>query len=242
MPAGNGKVCYAIVAVDYFTKYAEVEPLATITEAKIKDFIWKNIIYRFSIPNAIIIDNGRQFNNKKFRILCSKFNINLCFASLTHPQTNGQVDAINKIVKRTLKTSLGKSKEAVIPIELEQAKDRQNETDKQLTLNLDLVEEHRDQAYLRNVAYKQRISNYYDSRVKPRSFKVGDWVLKKILLCDKVSSKGTLNPNWDRPLEVVAISRPGSYKLRNSDGKTIGHPWNADHLKYYYKKLTLYKC
>ncbi|KAM2797635.1 hypothetical protein COP1_002685 [Malus domestica] len=30
------------------------------------------------------------------------------------------------------------------------------------------------QAHLRNVTYKQRISNYYDSRVKPRSFKVGD--------------------------------------------------------------------
>ena len=65
----------------------------------------------------------------------------------------------------------------------------QSENDKQLTLNLDLVEEHRNQAYLRNVAYKQRISNYYDSRVKPHSFKVGDWVLKKRLLCDRVPSE-----------------------------------------------------
>ncbi|KAM2770624.1 hypothetical protein PS2_013261 [Malus domestica] len=111
----------------------------------------------------------------------------------------------------------------------------QSENDKQLTLNLDLVEEHRNQAHLRNVAYKQRISNYYDSRVKPRSFKVGDWVLKKRLLCDRVPSEGTLSPNWDGPFEVVGISRPGFYKLRNSDGKTLGHQWNADHLKYYYK-------
>ncbi|KAM1985957.1 hypothetical protein ACFX15_033401 [Malus domestica] len=65
--------------------------------------------------------------------------------------------------------------------------------------------------------------------------KVGDWVLKKRLLCDRVPSEGTLSPNWDRPFEVVGISRPGSYKLRSSDGKTLGHPWNADHLKYYYK-------
>ncbi|KAM1649265.1 hypothetical protein COP1_010457 [Malus domestica] len=154
-------------------------------------------------------------------MFCSKFNINLCFASPAHPQSNGQVEAVNKIIKRTLKTSLDKAKgetpfslafgtEAVVPVELEQATYRiqnyiQSENDKQLTLNLDLVEEHRNQAHLRNVAYKQRISNYYDSRVKPRSFK------------------------------VVGISRPGSYKLRNSDGKTLGHPWNADHLKYYYK-------
>ncbi|KAB2608398.1 hypothetical protein D8674_011566 [Pyrus ussuriensis x Pyrus communis] len=39
MPAGKGKVRYAIIAVDYFTKWAEVEPLATITEAKIEDFV-----------------------------------------------------------------------------------------------------------------------------------------------------------------------------------------------------------
>ncbi|KAM1084892.1 hypothetical protein ACFX19_023537 [Malus domestica] len=45
------------------------------------------------------------------------------------------------------------------------------------------------QAHLRNVAYKQRISNYYDSRVKPRYFKVRNWVLKKRLLCDRVPSQ-----------------------------------------------------
>ncbi|KAM1464576.1 hypothetical protein ACFXTO_044207 [Malus domestica] len=194
MPAGKGKVCYAIVAVDYFTKWAEVEHLVTITEAKIEDFVWKNIFCRFGIPNAIVIDNGRQFDNNKFKMLCSKFNINLCFASPAHPQSNGQVEAINKIIKRTLKTSLDKAKEVVVPIELEQATFRvqnymQSENDKQLALNLDLVEEHRNQAHLRNVAYKQRISNYYDSMVKPRSFKVRDWVLKKRLLCDRVPSE-----------------------------------------------------
>ncbi|KAM2774047.1 hypothetical protein COP1_018976 [Malus domestica] len=90
--------------------------------------------------------------------------------------------------------SLAFGTEAVVPVELEQATFRvqnyvQSKNDKQLTLNLDLVEEHRNQAHLRNVAYKQRISNYYDSRVKPRSFKVKDWVLKKRLLYDKVLSE-----------------------------------------------------
>ncbi|KAM1181735.1 hypothetical protein ACFX19_000307 [Malus domestica] len=170
MLAGKGKVHYAIVAVDYFIKWAKVEPLATITEAKIEDFVWKNILYRFGIPNAIVTDNGRKFDNNKFKMFCSKFNINLCFASPAHPQSNGQVEAINKIIKRTLKTILDKAKGCwpefvpqvlVVPVELEQATFRvqnyvQSENDKQLTLNLDLVEEHRNQAYL-NVAYKQRL-------------------------------------------------------------------------------------
>ncbi|KAM2397989.1 hypothetical protein ACFXTH_034727 [Malus domestica] len=96
IPAGKGKVRYAIVVVDYFTKWAEVEPLATITEAKIEDFVCNNIFCRFGIPNAIITNNGRQFDNNKFRMFCSKFNINLCFTSPAHPQSNGQVEAINK--------------------------------------------------------------------------------------------------------------------------------------------------
>ncbi|KAM2646439.1 hypothetical protein EV1_019851 [Malus domestica] len=58
MHAGKGKVRNAIVAVDYFTKWAEVEPLSTITEVKIEDFVWKNILCRFGIPNSIVIDNG----------------------------------------------------------------------------------------------------------------------------------------------------------------------------------------
>ncbi|KAM2661538.1 hypothetical protein EV2_023835 [Malus domestica] len=200
---------------------------------------WPFAQWGLDLIGPMLVGKGK-FDNKKFRMFCSKFNINLCFASPAHPQSNGQVEAINKIIKRTLKTSLDKAKEAVVPVELEQATFLvqnyvQSENDKQLTLNLDLVKEHRNQAHLRNVAYKQRISNYYDSRVKPRSFKVGDWVLKKRLLCDRVPSEGTLSPNWDGPFEVVGISRPGSYELRSFDGKTLGHPWNADHLKYYYK-------
>ena len=173
-------------------KVGRSRTLKTITEAKIEDFIWKNILCRFGIPNAIVTDNGRQFDNNKFRMFCFEFNINLCFASPAHPQSNGQVEAINKIIKRTLKTSLDKAKgcwpefvpqvlwsyrtshqtstgetsfslafgtETVVPVELEQATFRvqnyvQSENDKQLTLNLDLVEEHRNQTHLRNVAYK----------------------------------------------------------------------------------------
>ncbi|KAM1661349.1 hypothetical protein EV2_004348 [Malus domestica] len=85
MPAGKSKVRYAIIAVDYFTKWAEVEPLTTIIEAKIEDFVWKNILCSFGIPNAIVTDNGQQFDNNKFRMFYSKFNMKLCFAFPAHP-------------------------------------------------------------------------------------------------------------------------------------------------------------
>ena len=44
-------------------KWVEAEALETITEAKIQNFVWKNIVYRFGIPRAIISNNGRQFDS-----------------------------------------------------------------------------------------------------------------------------------------------------------------------------------
>ncbi|BFG15771.1 hypothetical protein CerSpe_020450 [Prunus speciosa] len=110
MREGKGQVKYAIVAVDYFTKWAEAEALATITAACIETFVWQNIVCRFGIPQTIVTDNGRQFDNTKFKQFCSNLKICLYFASPAHPQSNGQVEAMNKIIKKTLKTKLDKAK------------------------------------------------------------------------------------------------------------------------------------
>ncbi|KAI5315154.1 hypothetical protein L3X38_044330 [Prunus dulcis] len=112
MPQGKGQVKYVVVAVDYFTKWVEAEPLATITAAKMEDFVWTHICCRFDVPYAIITDNGRQFDSELFRQFCTRLKINLFFASPAHPQSNGQVEAINKIVKKLLKRQLDKAKGA----------------------------------------------------------------------------------------------------------------------------------
>ena len=66
LPIGRKQYKFFIVAIDYFVKWIETEPIATITEAKITSFVWKNIICRFGIPNVIILNNGKQFDNPKF--------------------------------------------------------------------------------------------------------------------------------------------------------------------------------
>lgn len=44
-----------------------------------------NILNRFGIPIAIVADNERQFDDKMSKAFCSKFSINLCFASPIDP-------------------------------------------------------------------------------------------------------------------------------------------------------------
>ena len=85
LPLGKGQVIFLLVAIDYFTKWVEVEALATITEAKIRSFVWKNIICRFGIPMTIISDNGWQFDKQGFKDFCSNLGIKNQFSSLGHP-------------------------------------------------------------------------------------------------------------------------------------------------------------
>ena len=58
---------FLLVAINYFTKWVEAEPLIVITEDKIQTFVWKNIVYRFGILRTIISDNGYQFDSQKFK-------------------------------------------------------------------------------------------------------------------------------------------------------------------------------
>ncbi|KAK9951503.1 hypothetical protein M0R45_006941 [Rubus argutus] len=97
---------------DYSTKWTEAKALKSITSQQIQTFIWDNIICRFGIPQVIVTDNGRQFDSSSFRKFCQEKGITLSFASVAHPQTNGQVEAVNKILKRTMRTKLGEKEGA----------------------------------------------------------------------------------------------------------------------------------
>ena len=58
-PLGKKQFRFLIIAIDYFTKWVEVEPVMMITEATITSFVWKNIICRFGVPRVIISDNEK---------------------------------------------------------------------------------------------------------------------------------------------------------------------------------------
>lgn len=55
--ADNAKFC--IVEVDYFTKWAETAPFATIIEQQCRRFIWKQIVCRFGLPEHLVTDNAK---------------------------------------------------------------------------------------------------------------------------------------------------------------------------------------
>ncbi|KAK4840916.1 hypothetical protein QYF36_021378 [Acer negundo] len=102
---------HAVVAIDYFTHWVEAKALVQITKEKTTSFVKENIVYRFSTPMAIITDMGKHFDNTNFKKFYEDQNIDLRFASVSHPQTNGLVEATNKTIKKLLKKSSNRRKD-----------------------------------------------------------------------------------------------------------------------------------
>ena len=108
---------FLVVGIGYFTKWVEAEPLASITQQNVKNFVWKNIVCRFGVPRVLVSDNGRQFDNALFKNFCEYFGIQNHYSSPAHPQANGQAEDANRSLLKIIKTRLEGAK-GVWPDEL----------------------------------------------------------------------------------------------------------------------------
>ena len=129
--------------------------------------------------------------------------------------------------------------EAVIPEEIHMTSHRvrkyqAEENEEQLRLNLNLMDEVRMDAEQRTARYKNLMSRQYDAMVKPRRFKIGNLVLKRVTLATRNSAYRKLRPNWEGPHRVINCKRQGSYYLEALDGRRLEYLWNVEHLRKYH--------
>jgi hypothetical protein len=80
------------------------------------------------------------------------------------------------------------------------------ETSRQLSM--DLLEEERDLAAQRSAIYQQNLRHYHSRRVRKRSFKEGDLVLRL-----KKQNSHKLSPPWEGPFVISKALLNGSYYL-----------------------------
>jgi transposase InsO family protein len=98
LPPAQGNLKYVVVAVEYFSKWIEAKPLATITLATVHKFFWHNIVCRYSVPKAFTVDNGTQFDAETFKTFCDQIGTKIHYASVRHPKSNGLVERANGII------------------------------------------------------------------------------------------------------------------------------------------------
>ncbi|GJU45740.1 reverse transcriptase domain-containing protein [Tanacetum coccineum] len=187
------RVKFLVVAVDYFTKWVEAEPLATVTGKNILKFVWKNIMCHFGIPGIIISDNGKQFAKNPFRLKTRLGNAKglwmeelpkFLWAYQTTAHTGNNCTPFSLVYgsKAVLPPKIGLPTFRIHSFENTPNND-------ELRLNLDLLKERRELAALCEAKYKSQTKQYYNKNLRHTHLKFGDFVLRNSEAVDKEASE-----------------------------------------------------
>nr|GEU95393.1 hypothetical protein [Tanacetum cinerariifolium] len=203
---GLGKVKFLIVAMDYFTKWIEAKAVVTISSSQVKKFVWDNIVCHFGLPGEIVTNNVK------------------------HLQSNGLIERPNKSLGEGIKARL-----AVILIKIRMTTYRTTvvdamHNDEGLQLNLDLLEERRERAAIREAKGKLKITKYYNARVRGVTFRPKDFLYRSNNASHAVDG-GKLGPKWEGPYGVMEALGDRAYKLRSTNGTVLPRTWNIANLK-----------
>ena len=100
--------------------------------------------------------------------------------------------------------------------------------------DLDMADKLREVAAVHIASYQQRLVKLHNRRVRSRTFKVRELVLRRVFENKSNPKDGKFQPNWEGPYIVVRGGPTGSCALNRPDGTAIPRIWNGMHLKKYY--------
>ncbi|GJY25838.1 reverse transcriptase domain-containing protein [Tanacetum coccineum] len=103
------------------------------------------------------------------------------------------------------------------------------QNEEEMRLNLDLIQERQETAAIREAKYKKKVEQYYNKRVRPVSFKVGDFVYRRNE-ASRVENQGKLGLNWEGPYQVIEAYDNDSYKLCTMNDREVPRTWHAINL------------
>ena len=109
-PSSFGGHGYIIIAMDYFTKWAEVMPTYAEDGKTASLFLFNHVIARFGVPQSIVTDHRSHFRNQMMVELSAKLGFRHENSTPYYPQANGQVETINKVLKTMLHRMVGDHK------------------------------------------------------------------------------------------------------------------------------------
>ncbi|XP_077236546.1 uncharacterized protein LOC143878110 [Tasmannia lanceolata] len=197
---------FVVVAIDYFTKWVEAEPLAKITE---QNGIKKRLD-----------DKAGRWADELYHVL---------WAYRTTPRTATGESPFNLSfgTEAVIPVDIGVPSPRIVDFN-----EQLNGTG--LRANLDLLEEVREESQIRAAAYKQKVSKYHDAKIRSREFCADHLVLRKAAV-SQPRRVGKLSPTWEGPYRVKEVIRPGSYRLESLDEQMLPHAWNSRNLWIYYQ-------
>ncbi|GKF05026.1 reverse transcriptase domain-containing protein [Tanacetum coccineum] len=176
--------------------------------------------------------------------------------AVAHPQANCLVERANRSLMEGIKTRLGREKAGwvdelpnVLWTHRTSIKQSNGETPFSLTyrtlmikeefneeeqrLNLDLLQERREAAAIREARYKSKMEQYYNKKVRLAGFRPGEFVYRRNE-ASRVEDQGKMGPKWEGPYRVTEAFENGSYKLQTMEDKIVPRTWHAINLRKCY--------
>ena len=98
MPLSSKGNRYALVVMDYFSKYVHVFPMPNQTTETVADCLLKLVLEQ-GVPERLHSDQGRQFEAAVFQELCRRLGISKTRTTPYHPQSDGMVERFNRTLK-----------------------------------------------------------------------------------------------------------------------------------------------
>jgi len=104
------------------------------------------------------------------------------------------------------------------------------ESNQERKVNLDLLDEVREEARIKAEVLKRRVEYKYSSKLRPRQFQVANLVMRK---AHPHQQENKLSPKWTGPFRVIEALGNGAYTLETLEGGVIPRTWNTTNLKVF---------
>ena len=227
MEGGGVQRRFALVAVDYYSKWPEVAFCSSPTSDVVADFL-ETVARREGYPVEIVTDNGAAFCSQQMKQYFKQAGIGHVRVAPYQPRGAGAVERMNRVIKGVLQTATADGVDWLRAVRqfllsyrttthattgrspAELLRGRQLRTRLHAAVQVRPPE---DDGVRRTVERKQQTQkrNFDKSyRVKKPQFEVGDWVRYRLVPRPR---KG--RPRFSNPCQIVGQRGPLSFELSN---------------------------